>query len=368
MEKIGIDLSHSCLKPTRGIGVHERNIGIPRKIGKHSKIYVFGVGKRPNELQSNINYVNTHFKNHLLREQFIIPFWVFFLGLKKLHLFSNVAPVFLKFNKHCEIFLTIHDVSFKYAKSYFEKSISFVNFRRRIALNYHSYLFEYSIKKAVKIFTVSSWALNEIFRYSSVKIKDKIFVVNNEVDKRYLSDPLPKWDNKNNEILIVSGSHPQKNMDFLLGNLIRHNENNNLLAGYSINIVGIESSYLNSKYARENNFYFYGQLENKELIKLYDRAKLLIMPSLFESFSIPIIEAESRNIWILSSANGATKEIAPDYTIFFDPRNKTSFDDSFENIFKKLSNAPRRRKDMRYRFSSSSDKYWRICYDAEISN
>ncbi len=43
------------------------------------------------------------------------------------------------------------------------------------------------------------------------------------------------------------------------------------------------------------------------------------MPSLYESFSIPIIEALSRRVSVVASNRGAVKEVLKDYGLMYDP-------------------------------------------------
>ena len=66
-------------------------------------------------------------------------------------------------------------------------------------------------------------------------------------------------------------------------------------------------------------------VSQKKLVDFYDNARLLIMPSLYESFGIPLIEAKYRGLWVLSSDGGASKEIALNYATFFNPKNKNDF-------------------------------------------
>ncbi len=86
------------------------------------------------------------------------------------------------------------------------------------------------------------------------------------------------------------------------------------------------------------------------------------MPSYFESFSIPLIEAGQRGLWILSSFGGATKEVAPKHTLFFDPSCNKSFGMMFDNVLSKLDNPPGTTTRRAASKVDIRDLYWSSCY------
>ena len=62
------------------------------------------------------------------------------------------------------------------------------------------------------------------------------------------------------------------------------------------------------------------------------------MPSLYESFGIPIIEAMSRNVLVLASNRGAFKEISNNYLGLFNPESEKSLIDNFNQVKNNLNN------------------------------
>ena len=62
-----------------------------------------------------------------------------------------------------------------------------------------------------------------------------------------------------------------------------------------------------------------GFVSDLELKTLYSKARALIMPSLYEGFGIPVIEAMSMGIPVACSDTSSLKEIAQDAAVVFDP-------------------------------------------------
>ena len=72
---------------------------------------------------------------------------------------------------------------------------------------------------------------------------------------------------------------------------------------------------------KKNNIIIYGHLNKKRLNTVYSKSEIFLMPSLFESFSIPLLEACYFKNIILSSDTGATKETTCNRAIYFNNKN-----------------------------------------------
>ena len=75
--------------------------------------------------------------------------------------------------------------------------------------------------------------------------------------------------------------------------------------------------------------------------ELYDNSKILVVPSFFESFSIPLVEAKYRGLHILSSDGGATKEVASSYAVFFNPSDKVDFKNKLLSLLSNIDTPPK---------------------------
>jgi glycosyltransferase involved in cell wall biosynthesis len=64
---------------------------------------------------------------------------------------------------------------------------------------------------------------------------------------------------------------------------------------------------------------FAGRVSDAELDALYRNARLLAMPSLYEGFGLPVLEAMSRGTPVVCSNTGALREVAGDAALQHDP-------------------------------------------------
>jgi hypothetical protein len=68
------------------------------------------------------------------------------------------------------------------------------------------------------------------------------------------------------------------------------------------------------------------------LIELVNSARAVIVPSLHEGFSLPVVEAIERSVPVLLSRIPAHEELLPDGPWFFDPRSVKSFLESMNHF------------------------------------
>ncbi|WNZ54758.1 glycosyltransferase family 1 protein [Microbulbifer sp. MKSA007] len=62
-----------------------------------------------------------------------------------------------------------------------------------------------------------------------------------------------------------------------------------------------------------------GYVEDAQLPDLYSNARALLIPSLYEGFGLPIVEAFSQGTPVLTSNCGAMKEVAGDAALLVNP-------------------------------------------------
>jgi len=72
----------------------------------------------------------------------------------------------------------------------------------------------------------------------------------------------------------------------------------------------------------ESNIVFTDFLDDQKKTTLYQNAKALIMPSIYEGFGIPVIEAMKLNTPVISSNIPPLKEVIEDNGFYFDPANQ----------------------------------------------
>jgi len=72
----------------------------------------------------------------------------------------------------------------------------------------------------------------------------------------------------------------------------------------------------------KNRVHFIEHIDHYELPVVYSKAKIFIFPSLFEGFGIPIIEALTSKVPVITTAGGCFPEAGGPDSIYIDPQNE----------------------------------------------
>jgi glycosyltransferase involved in cell wall biosynthesis len=147
--------------------------------------------------------------------------------------------------------------------------------------------------------------------------------------------PDPIEDFQRTGILCVGAEQSHKNL-------------NRLMEAYSLLEIGIQDSNpltiigIRSKGIRKrlkvkaNQLRITLELPNylpvDQLIHIYKSKRLLVVPSLEEGLSLPILEAWSLGLPVVGSSNTAVEEILQDSSLLFDPYSVKSIKETISNI------------------------------------
>ncbi len=89
------------------------------------------------------------------------------------------------------------------------------------------------------------------------------------------------------------------------------------------------------KLAEENkNIFILGFVSNEDLVGLYNAATVFVMPSFYEGFGLPILEAMSCGCPVITSREGSIPEIAGDAAFYVDAYDIKSIAQGTEKVFK----------------------------------
>ena len=89
--------------------------------------------------------------------------------------------------------------------------------------------------------------------------------------------------------------------------------------------------------------HFLGFVDSDALVALYNRAALLLLPSLTEGFGLSVLEAMACGTPVIASATGASAEVGADaVALIDDPMNVQAW----SSMTEQLLSAPRRRQEM----------------------
>tara|TARA_B100001027_G_scaffold215519_1_gene189654 strand:- start:1361 stop:2371 length:1011 start_codon:yes stop_codon:yes gene_type:complete len=183
--------------------------------------------------------------------------------------------------------------------------------RRLSGLNkiIHKFFWFYlPMKKSKYITTVSNFTKNELKNF--VKIKKKINVISNFLP--YGNYNLNRKIKKN-KILII-GTTKNKNLDRILISIKD--------IKMTVIIIG-KINFYQTRFLIENKIEYknYVNISEAKLINCYNQAKILLFPSLYEGFGLPILEAQRMCVPVITSNISPMKEISNNSSILVNPRD-----------------------------------------------
>ncbi|CAA0204415.1 glycosyltransferase family 1 protein [Klebsiella oxytoca] len=194
---------------------------------------------------------------------------------------------------------------------------------------YYNLVLKRACKKCLAILTVSEFSKKRIIEWSGIE-KDKVTVVGNGVSDSFTPNGevyKPGYD----YIFCVSNRKEHKNEKRLIEAYSLIAEKNHVKLVFS----GKPSSSLHElikNYNLEDNIIFTGFISDEMLPNYYRGALVLIMPSIYEGFGLPVIEAMACGIPTIASATTSLGEIAGDASLLIDPFDVESIKDALEKI------------------------------------
>jgi glycosyltransferase involved in cell wall biosynthesis len=256
-------------------------------------------------------------------EQLFLPGIVTKYGIDILHSPGYVSPVTGKFGK----VVTIHDMQYIYYPNYFPKA----------RLLYWKYFLPISARKSDIILTVSENSRADIVNLLNIS-KDKVFVTyeapkfcadSNKGDS--LPPVMKKYNIRDNYILSVASLLPHKNLDRLIEAfaLLEDKINHQLVCvgikGHALDDIG---RTIRNKLNHPDRVAILGYISDQDLAAIYKGADLFILPSLFEGFGIPLLEAMALGCPVAASNRTSIPEIVGDAAVLFDPEDTQGIADA----------------------------------------
>ena len=244
--------------------------------------------------------------------------------------------------------ITLVDIQERFFPEFFSRE----DFESRL---YH---YDISLRLADRTITISDFSKNTFVRMLGVPSR--------KIDRIYLcSDELPEavqpgdWPLGENEpfIFYPANNWPHKNHKMLISALKQLADRGKhipcIFTGSLIN--GREDWFRMLKainYA--DKLIHLGRISRPELSWLYHRARMLVCPSLFDGFGIPLVEAMDSGLPIACADRTSLPEVASDAAIYFDPMNPASIAAAIERLWDETSLRQRliqKGHDQRNRFS-----------------
>lgn len=323
--RIGIDariLGH----PRSGIAVYALNL--IEQFSKNKDLGVVLFGDRPirheyKEITDKAQTVIFGQEHRKRWSQFYLP-----AQLKKYKIdiyhatWNGAVPVLTKVPS----VLTVHDLIPLALDGYFK------NWRRRYK---YIFLMRSALWKAKAIIAVSESTKSDLIRYFNVP-KEKIKVVHLGIDKEIL-----QVDEQEGKV-ILKGFGIDKEYIVNIGSFDRRRNADTFIKAFALFVknthidcqIVIIGGYDNFKNEVERlkevaagcnlggKVIFANYVSERQMSILLTNAKMMVHPSLYEGFCLPVLEAMRAGIPVVASNRGSVPQIAGDAAIFIDPADE----------------------------------------------
>ncbi|MCS7092869.1 MAG: glycosyltransferase family 4 protein [Patescibacteria group bacterium] len=324
--KIGVDGNEANVEEKVGVSVYTLNLlkYFRQRAKKELQFTVYLKSYPRKDLPASSPFFRYEvIKGKCLWSQVFLPIALF--RKKELDVFFSPAhylPRFLSFPS----VVTIHDLSFIfYPKDFLIKDL--------IQLRHWT---SYSVRKATKVIAVSQTTKKDLLRVYRLPEK-KIQVIYNGFEKRPngKSEELILKDRRRRLrpfLLYVGTLQPRKNLSALI---LAFEKLKYLYPEFELIIAGKKGWLyhkiftLVSQLGLEKDVYFTDYISDNQLIYLYKNAFCFVLPSFYEGFGIPILEAMSYGCPVIASFSSSLPEVGADACLYFDPTNPLSL---FEKI------------------------------------
>ncbi len=358
------------------IGVDGNEANVEKKVGV--SVYALNILRYFSSIADRENRFTVYLRNTPLLD---LPDESEFFKYKVIHgkfLWSQIyLPYELYLNKEIDVYfspahylprfcpvpqvVTIHDLAYLYFPNEFTKK----------DLWQLKNWTDASIKKARQIIAVSKTTKKDIVKNYGID-EDKVSVVYNGYEKQTAekTSAVKKSDINQEQtaevkpkkyILFVGTIQPRKNLEILIDAFDKFVKTN---INFKLIIVGKKGWLYESIFEKvrtmklDDKVMFTGHITDEELVGYYVNAFCLTLPSLYEGFGIPVLEAMSYNCPVIASFSSSLPEIGGDACLYFDPKNS---DDLFEKL-KILQNNSKLRKELILKGKKRiNDFSWKKC-------
>lgn len=217
--------------------------------------------------------------------------------------------------------LTVHDLTFHL----------FPEVHERIKRYYFPAIIEASVKKARAVIAISESTRQDLHRLIPASV-GKTTVTLLAARSAQGMPPAPAATSED-YFLFVGTVEPRKNLARLLGawNLLEPRVRGSTQL-WVVGAAGWMVTQLLERLAAAETVRFLGKVGDDELFRVIRNAKAFVYPSLYEGFGLPVVEAMSVGVPVLTSNVGATREVAEGAAILVDPTSEADIRAGLERL------------------------------------
>jgi glycosyltransferase involved in cell wall biosynthesis len=161
-----------------------------------------------------------------------------------------------------------------------------------------------SVRRAVRVLTVSERTKRDLVELYRVE-PEKVVVTPNGVDPAFAPGP----DGGSGGYLLYVGAIQARKDPLAAADAAA-------AAGLRLVVVGPEREPQLADELRSRGADLRGYLDVAELAEVYRRASVLILPSRYEGFGLPVLEAMASGTPVVASGDAALREVAGDAAVY----------------------------------------------------
>ena len=258
--------------------------------------------------------------------------------------FPYFEPFFLTlpFNMPKNSIVTVHDMTPFVFPKHFPSGL-------KGKLKWH--IQKESLGKASAIITDSQSSKKDIAKFTGIS-EDKIFVVYLSAGEHFKKPETGNWKQE----IVRKYNLPEK-FALYVGDITWNKNLPNLIRAINktqIPLVIVGKTFANKEFNKNNpwnsgikqsqelagknpNVIPLGFVSDEELVGIYNLATVFVMPSYYEGFGLPIIEAMQSGCPVVTSRNGSIPEVAGEAVYYVDAGNVESIKDGIEKVFSSKS-------------------------------
>lgn len=204
---------------------------------------------------------------------------------------------------------------------------------------------KYSISKAKSVVTISQFTKNQIVDYYKIE-PNKIFVTYPGFDAKiyhnnYVDEEIAKIKEKyglQKYLIFVGTIQPRKNIQRLI---LAFQKISKTFSDLQLVIIGRKGWMWEETLEMMKNplwskkLIYPGYLPNIDVAKLYHGAECFVLPSLYEGFGLPVIEAMACGCPVVISNVSSLPEIAGNSAVYIQPDSIDSIVQGIVNVIRK---------------------------------
>ncbi|HSX09825.1 MAG TPA: glycosyltransferase family 1 protein [Candidatus Saccharimonadales bacterium] len=203
----------------------------------------------------------------------------------------------------------------------------------------------YSVKNAKKVLTISNSSRDDIIKSYTVP-KDKVITIYPGIKEIVSLEPRvfgmnqlkSKYHISDNYILFVGTLQPRKNIARLIEAFSLLKDKDHKIQDLQLIVIGKKGWQYEDileapqKFGVENSVKFLENIQDDELNVFYKHALCYVLPSLYEGFGLPVLEAMQRNCPVVTSNVSSLPEAGGDAALYVDPNNVDDIAKKIEKV------------------------------------